>query len=262
MTQSILTFVLALIPGVGLLFGYRVQRNGDRAAPGRAIMLGVLVVVSTSLVFGAALWIADEEAIDLPQAERTARLLRETSTSHVFFRLGLVVGTLLTLFGVGRWCIAVFRNVRDTTWTTSEREEQTDDLPRHRWSALLRDGVDEAGVRALLEEIVERFGSFEIHDVHYPTISDPGAYISYARYDPQAREWQMSLGNHGWSGGIYVIRHEVVVCQLLNLANSVGEVELMSDAAFFSHYEPEPPEKNEEMNARLAKIHGCTRRVI
>jgi len=65
-----------------------------------------------------------------------------------------------------------------------------------------------------LFEILEKHKfKFDLFDLQYPQISDEGAYFSYT-FD---KVWKMTLGNHGWSGGIYTIDKNVIINQLTNL---------------------------------------------
>lgn len=106
---------------------------------------------------------------------------------------------------------------------------------------------------SLLSSMMENGTEFAFFDTDYPSPSDPGAYFNYS---PRGGEWRMSLGNHGWSGGIYVIETEVV-CRQLQKLNSKGALEALTiDGVLFArHYKPETPLQNQEMNARLKEIH-------
>ncbi len=54
----------------------------------------------------------------------------------------------------------------------------------------------------LLEFLKSHKLSIEFFDCLYPSPSDPGAYFSYSSLK---NSWEITLGNHGWSGGIYKI---------------------------------------------------------
>ena len=117
-------------------------------------------------------------------------------------------------------------------------------------------GISKSEIEIVLNTISEAKGIFEIYDSFYPSPSDPGAYISYANYDSCKNTWEMTLGNHGWSGGVYCVENSVVVDQLLHISTKEKAIELITKGAvFFSHYEAEPEEKNTEMNLKLAEIH-------
>lgn len=94
---------------------------------------------------------------------------------------------------------------------------------------------------------------FELFDPKYPSPSDPGAYLSYF---PANGTWRMTLGNHGWSGGIYVVEFSVIVRQLYDLYK-IGLLEpLQVDKVHFcSHYRPESAERNAKENELLISIH-------
>src|SRR6476659_738066 len=65
----------------------------------------------------------------------------------------------------------------------------------------------------VLRECDEDFGFF---DERYPSPSDPGAYFSYSPSET-AGQWRMTLGNHGWTGGIYEIDDGTIRRQLKDL---------------------------------------------
>jgi len=69
----------------------------------------------------------------------------------------------------------------------------------------------------------------------------------------------MTLGNHGWTGGIYEIDAPVVTNQLWALYSTglLSALELES-VHFFSHYQPESRSENEAMNMKLRGLHLAT----
>jgi hypothetical protein len=97
--------------------------------------------------------------------------------------------------------------------------------------------------------------AFSFYDRLYPSPSDPGAYTSYFRKE-NSESWKMTLGNHGWSGGIYSINKEVIYKQLNNLIHSSQLTEIQFEGVVtFSHYEEEPSEKNKKQNDYIREIH-------
>jgi len=107
---------------------------------------------------------------------------------------------------------------------------------------------------AALEEMMALNVEFAFYDPMYPSPSDPGAYFSYS---PSRGAWRMTLGNHGWSGGIYTIAHATIGTQLRSLYSRKLLKALDLDNVHFSaHYAPESPTKSEEMNVRLQKLHA------
>ena len=92
-------------------------------------------------------------------------------------------------------------------------------------------------VQNLLSEIRTDTAEFCFHDPLYPSPSDPGAYLSYSAKLANDGYWQLTLGNHGWSGGIYIIPSQVVELQISNLIKK-GLLESISteNVSFFSHY--------------------------
>lgn len=108
----------------------------------------------------------------------------------------------------------------------------------------------------LLQSIRRHVGEFALFDPLFPSVSDPGAYFSYCALPPLPKRWHMTLGNHGWSGGIYQIEEQTILCQLENLwrqgkLNSVS----IDHVNFFHHRPRQSGEANNTMNARLMQIH-------
>ena len=115
-------------------------------------------------------------------------------------------------------------------------------------------GLNEEAFASLLNAMMREGMEFSLYDPKYPSPSDPGAYLSYS---PQNGAWLMTLGNHGWSGGIYNIEGTTISRQLYNLYATDHLTPLGLDrVCFFKHYQPESIEKNEQMNRRLQEIHA------
>jgi hypothetical protein len=114
----------------------------------------------------------------------------------------------------------------------------------------------EAGEQGIVEALTALMNDgldFSVYDALYPSPSDPGAYFSYR---PERGVWRMTLGNHGWSGGIYEIEAAVVAQQLahlhrLGLLESLG----LDRVCFFSHYAPLSVPEHRQMNQRMREIH-------
>lgn len=104
-----------------------------------------------------------------------------------------------------------------------------------------------------LFEILEKHKfKFDFFDRKYPQISDEGAYFSYS-FD---QVWKMTLGNHGWSGGIYIIDKKVIINQLTNLIMLENEIELgIKNVSFFKQFTEKSDSENLEMSKRLKDIH-------
>jgi hypothetical protein len=66
--------------------------------------------------------------------------------------------------------------------------------------------LEKKDIAGILRKFKETGDKFEIYDAYYPSPSDPGAYICYASYDDSSDSFSMTLGNHGWTGGIYIIK--------------------------------------------------------
>ena len=76
------------------------------------------------------------------------------------------------------------------------------------------EGLSEKTFFRFLATMMEGGLEFTFYDPLYPSPSDPGAYLSYR---PNNGTWKMTLGNHGWSGGIYEIEPSTICRQLKNL---------------------------------------------
>lgn len=111
-------------------------------------------------------------------------------------------------------------------------------------------------VQHLLDVFRKHGREFAIYDPCFPSPSDPGAYFSYSPEKALLNTWNMTLGNHGWTGGIYVIDEKTVALQLKNLAarKLLEQVDL-GGACFFSRYSPVEKARNERMNEQLLILH-------
>ncbi|MEO1410744.1 MAG: hypothetical protein AAFW73_12740 [Bacteroidota bacterium] len=79
-------------------------------------------------------------------------------------------------------------------WTQVDGQEWID------WSP----SVDLAEMDALLAVLWDQGYELTFYDEYYPSPSDPGAYFRYTTQKTNGpQHWSMTLGNHGWSGGIY-----------------------------------------------------------
>jgi hypothetical protein len=115
-------------------------------------------------------------------------------------------------------------------------------------------GLTEREFSDFLDAMMQDSTEFSLFDPKYPSPSDPGAYLSYS---PKKDEWLMTLGNHGWSGGVYNITPEIVSRQLYDLyLTGLLEPLGLDRVCFFKHYEPVSAERNEQMNRLLEKIHA------
>lgn len=110
-------------------------------------------------------------------------------------------------------------------------------------------------IEKMLQIFYDSENPFSFHDKLYPSGSDPGAYISYFR-KTKGDTWKMTLGNHGWTGGIYTIDKEIILKQLNNLihASLLNEIQV-ENVVTFSHYDEETVEKNRKQNEYLNEIH-------
>ncbi len=97
-----------------------------------------------------------------------------------------------------------------------------------------------------------------IYDPLYPSPSDPGAYITYAQIKAKPEQWSMSLGNHGWSGGLYQIDEETVSIQLFNLHRKghLSHLDFERHRLFSHNRGDMSPSRNQEMVHRIRQIHS------
>lgn len=106
----------------------------------------------------------------------------------------------------------------------------------------------------LLHFLKQRQQRFALYDPLYP--SDPGAYFSYSPENAVEGVWQMTLGNHGWSGGIYQIGEQTLCLQLSNLAAKRMLTTIEIEGVTLFSYALESVSKNSEINQRLRELHG------
>lgn len=125
-------------------------------------------------------------------------------------------------------------------------------------SVIFKDSATLKGVSELIEILSSHNIAFAFHDSLFTTISDPGAYLDYSQEkNDKSGYWSMTLGNHGWTGGIYSISNNVVANQLYSLINKrlLSSIRI-EGAKIFSHYDKENSRKNDEMIARILKVHS------
>lgn len=91
----------------------------------------------------------------------------------------------------------------------------------------------------------------------YPSPSDPGAYFNFYPSNASESLYLMSLGNHGWSGGIYLIDEEIMKKQLRNLIRLklLKSIELTFDLPMKNN-SLKDEESNSAMNIRLSDLHN------
>src|SRR5262245_54241183 len=119
----------------------------------------------------------------------------------------------------------------------------------------LPDALPDSTLDALLQVLRECGEDFGFYDERYPSPSDPGAYFSYSPSET-AGKWRMTLGNHGWTGGIYEIDDGTICRQLKDLiAKKLLQSIEIGDVCFFSHKSAESASSNRSMNKKLLRIH-------
>jgi hypothetical protein len=112
-------------------------------------------------------------------------------------------------------------------------------------------------IEKLLNIFAKYKQSFHFYDALYPSPSDPGAYMSYEKVATEnATQWRMSLGNHGWSGGIYLIDNQVFTAQLSNLLTKQLLQEIsIETAGWASQKAIVDRDENDKMNKRILEMH-------
>ena len=118
-----------------------------------------------------------------------------------------------------------------------------------------RVGTDE--VSKLLKILHEEQLELTFHDTVHPTLSDQGAYFSYStKKSKDDKNWSMTYGNHGWSGGIYQIRDFTLARQIISLIKKEELQRIkISDVVFFSHYEIKSDEESKKKDSEIQEIH-------
>lgn len=115
-----------------------------------------------------------------------------------------------------------------------------------------------------LLQVLKRCGKdFGFYDERYPSPSDPGAEFSYSPSET-AGKWRMTLGNHGWTGGIYEIDDDTIRRQIGDLVakKRLRSIEV-GNVYFFSHMPNESAASSRAMNKKLLRIHrGKWRRQV
>ena len=109
----------------------------------------------------------------------------------------------------------------------------------------------------LLEKLWENKSAIAFYDTFYPQTKDGGAYFSYSTEKIIGPDyWSMTLGNDGWSGGIYQIKKNTVNQQIYNLVinNKIKGIKI-SNVNFFSHYGMESREKSTAKEEEIYAIH-------
>jgi len=104
--------------------------------------------------------------------------------------------------------------------------------------------------------------AFSLFDNLYPSKSDTGAYISYSQEQNDSENtWSMTLGNHGWSGGIYTIDDNNISIQIKNLIslNLMNRINI-SNVQFFK-YDKENIDNNLNQNSLIYGIHSNLEKV-
>ncbi len=119
----------------------------------------------------------------------------------------------------------------------------------------LPDALPDSTLDALLEVLRECGEDFGFHDERYPSPSDPGADFSYSPSETEGK-WRMTLGNHGWTGGIYEIDGGTIRRQVKDLvARKLLRSIEVGDVCFFSHKPAESAASSRAMNKKLLRIH-------
>jgi hypothetical protein len=129
--------------------------------------------------------------------------------------------------------------------------------------------VADHALRRILRALNRAGQEFTFYDPLYPSPPDPHDPGSYFKYSPSARRkwrdvlgfgrpiWRMTLGNHGWSGGIYEIEERTICRQLQHLIARGLLKSIDLDRVYFSsHYAPEDRASNRRENAAILRAHS------
>lgn len=126
---------------------------------------------------------------------------------------------------------------------------------------VFQENISMKSIEALLELLRKYAMEFSFYDQRYPIASDdsdPGAYVSYSqKKNTTDRVWNMTMGNHGWSGGIYQIDESTVAVQLKDLLDLklIHEVKI-DRVVFYDHYKLMTAEKSKQENLKIVKRHS------
>ena len=116
--------------------------------------------------------------------------------------------------------------------------------------------VERETIQALLPILRRREAALSLYDPLFPSPSDPGAYFDYAQQGAAPGSWSMTLGNHGWSGGIYQITEEALAAQIFSLLRRGELAELrFEDGRLFTHRSRQPAAQSADMDRRLRRLH-------
>lgn len=121
-----------------------------------------------------------------------------------------------------------------------------------------RQGVSLEAIRKLLIILRTHKAEFALYDRLYPSPSDPGGYFSYSQdFNSTDHTWSMTLGNHGWTGGIYTIEENTVAVQIYDLVTmmEIDSIDIQG-VAFFSHYKKQDAERNQSKDAEIYSLHS------
>ena len=115
-----------------------------------------------------------------------------------------------------------------------------------------------ASIAELLRVLRKYNIAFAFYDSYYPSPSDPGAYLDYSQEKNETEDsWSMTLGNHGWTGGIYTITENNIVRQIHNLIkNKQIDSVRIDNVKIFSHYDKQNSDYNKNQNALIFGIHS------
>jgi hypothetical protein len=103
----------------------------------------------------------------------------------------------------------------------------------------------------------EHDAKISVFDPCYPSPSDPGAYFDYTLQKAVGETWSMTLGNHGWSGGIYRVDDRTLAMQVYGLSSNGRLSKLdVERGTIFEHYAPVTERSNVEMIEKLRTLHA------
>lgn len=99
--------------------------------------------------------------------------------------------------------------------------------------------------------------AFSFYDALYPSVSDPDAHFDYQpTKNETAITFLMTLGNHGWSGGIYEISENTIATQIFNLISQNHLQSISIDKVrLFTHHPLKDVAQNLKQNELICGLH-------
>jgi phenylalanyl-tRNA synthetase alpha subunit len=94
-------------------------------------------------------------------------------------------------------------------------------------------------------------------------MSDPGGYFYYTQEQNELKKyWNMTVANHGWSGGIYKIEERNIVCQIIDLLEQkhINSIQI-NKSQNLAQYEKVNIDRSRNENAFLFTLHNNIKQI-